>query len=72
MPVEVGPYCQHCVDESGNLQAFKERFERMTQWSAKRNPNEDRAEAERQTLAYMSKLPAWQNHPELLAKLVTD
>ena len=31
MPIESGPYCQHCVDDKGSLMSFEERFERMVQ-----------------------------------------
>ncbi len=66
MPIESGPYCHHCVDEKGELQAFNERYERMRQWSASRNPDASPEDIARDTLAYMSTLPAWKDHPELL------
>ena len=28
MAIPVGPYCQYCVDETGKLQTFEQRFER--------------------------------------------
>jgi len=68
MPIEAGPYCQHCVDPDGKLQAFEERFERMIQWQARREPEATRKELERKTLAYMSKLPAWKDHPRIKAE----
>lgn len=68
MPIESGPYCQYCVDEQGKLQAFEERFERMVQWQLKKKPNLARAEAERETLAYMAKMPAWREHPRVTAR----
>ncbi len=67
MPLESGLYCQHCVDEHGKLQAFDERFERMVQWQLKKNPDTARAQAERETLAYLAKMPAWRDHPRVLA-----
>jgi hypothetical protein len=67
MPIETGRYCAHCTDESGALQSFDERFTRMTAWQARRNPDATRAEIERQTLAYMATMPAWQTHPRVLA-----
>jgi hypothetical protein len=67
MPIEAGPYCQYCVDEGGKLQAFDERFERMIQWQARREPNAPRAELEKKTLAYMATMPAWKNHPRVVA-----
>lgn len=68
MPIEAGPYCQHCVDPSGKLQPFEERFERMIQWQARREPNATRAELERKTLAYMANMPAWKGHPRVTAR----
>jgi hypothetical protein len=65
MSVESGPYCQYCVDEHGQLQAFEERFERMVQWQLRQKPGLPRAQAERETLAYMAKMPAWRNHPRV-------
>ena len=68
MPIESGPYCQHCVDEHGKLQAFDERFERMVQWQLRQKPGLVRVQAERETLAYMSKMPAWRDHPRVRAR----
>jgi hypothetical protein len=68
MPIEAGPYCQHCVDSAGKLQPFDERFERMVQWQARREPNATRAELEDKTLAYMAKMPAWKSHPRIVAR----
>lgn len=65
MGIDNGTYCQYCVDEHGNLQAFEERFERMIQWVLMREPAVPRAEAETRTRAYMRTMPAWQNHPQL-------
>jgi hypothetical protein len=65
MPIETGPYCQYCVDEKGNLQAFDDRFERMIGWTVRQEPGISRAEAEKKTLAYMAKMPAWKNHPRV-------
>jgi len=65
MPIEAGPYCEHCLDERGNLQAFDERFERMVQWQARREPNAPRADLETKTLAYMATMPAWKDHPRV-------
>ena len=61
MPIESGPYCQHCADDSGNLQAFDERFARMIQWTRRENPALDQATAEQQTLQYMATMPAWKD-----------
>jgi hypothetical protein len=65
MPIEAGPYCSHCVDERGALQPFDERFERMVQWQARKEPDAPRAELEKKTLAYMAKMPAWKDHPRV-------
>jgi hypothetical protein len=65
MPIEAGPYCPHCVDASGKLQPFEERFERMVQWQARREPSASRAELEKKTLAYMGSMPAWRDHPRV-------
>lgn len=65
MPIETGRYCAHCTDDSGNLQAFEERFERMVSWQERRSPQTPREELERQTLAYMATMPAWRDHPRV-------
>ena len=67
MPIESGPYCPYCVDDSGALQDFPTRFERMVQWQERRGS--PRAQAETETIAYMSKMPAWKDHPEVLSRL---
>jgi hypothetical protein len=69
MPIETGRYCGYCTDESGSLQPFDERFERMVAWQARRNPAAARPELERQTLAYMATMPAWRDDPRLVARL---
>jgi len=68
MPIESGPYCQYCTDAEGHLQPFTERFERMVQWQARRAPDASRAELEQQTLDFMATMPAWKDHPELIAR----
>ncbi|CAM5792248.1 hypothetical protein [Cellulomonas persica] len=65
MPIESGRYCAYCTDETGALQAFEERFERMVSWQERRNPGASRAELEEQTKAYMATMPAWRDHPSL-------
>jgi hypothetical protein len=62
MPIESGPYCSYCVDDSGKLQPFDERFERMVQWALRHEPGLDRAAAEKKTLQYMGTMPAWKEH----------
>jgi hypothetical protein len=68
MPIEAGPYCPYCVDETGKLQPFDERLERMMQWQARRTPGAPRAELEKKTLDYMATMPAWKDHPRVKAR----
>jgi hypothetical protein len=68
MPFESGRYCQHCVDDSGKLQDFDTRFERMVAWAMRRDATLDRAEAEKRTIAYMAGMPAWRDHPDVTAR----
>ncbi len=68
MPIESGPYCAHCTDEEGRLQPFEERFERMVSWQARQKPEASRAELEADTLAYLATMPAWRDHPRVLAR----
>lgn len=68
MPIGNGRYCQYCVDESGQLQDFDTRFARMVDWQLRERGGE-RADAERETLAYMATLPAWRDHPRVKAAL---
>lgn len=70
MPIESGVYCIHCVDETGRLQDFATRFERMVEWQERRGS--PRAQAERETVAYMATMPAWENHPEVKARLAAS
>jgi hypothetical protein len=65
MPIESGPYCNYCVDDAGKLQAFDERFERMVQWQMRQKPGTERKAAEKETLQYMAKMPAWKDHPKV-------
>ncbi len=69
MPIEAGIYCQYCTDESGKLQPFEERFERMVQWMSRQKPELSRRDAERQTLAYMAGMPAWRDHPKVKGQI---
>lgn len=68
MPVESGRYCAHCTDADGNLQAFEERFERMVSWQARREPDASREQLEAETLDHMATLPAWKDHPRVVAR----
>ena len=69
MPIETGTYCQYCATASGELQPFDERFEKMVEWQLRQKPGLTRAAAERETLAFMAKMPAWKEHPRVLAAL---
>jgi len=68
MPIEAGPFCNYCVGADGKLQPFDERFERMVQWQMRHKPTLDRGSAEKETLAYMAKMPAWKDHPRVKAR----
>lgn len=65
MPIETGRYCQYCVDATGNLQPFDERFEKMIAWQQRKEPTATRAQLESATLAFMAKMPAWREHPRV-------
>jgi hypothetical protein len=67
MPIESGPYCEHCVDAEGRLQTFDERFERMVGRQARRHPEQPREEVEAATLRWMATMPAWRDHPRVVA-----
>jgi len=69
MSIGAGRYCAYCTDESGKLQDFETRLERMVAWTMRRNSELNRAEAEQQTIAYMAGMPAWRDHPNVIAKL---
>ncbi|MGN7860285.1 hypothetical protein ACTJI8_06865 [Microbacterium sp. 22303] len=68
MPIETGRYCEHCTDAAGNLTSFDERFERMVSWQTRRNPGASRDQLERETLDYMATMPAWRDHPRVVAR----
>ena len=65
MPIDNGTYCRYCVDANGQLQDFDTRFERMVQWAQREDQQLSRDEAERRTLAYMARMPAWAQHPRV-------
>ena len=67
MPIESGIYCQYCVDEDGNLQDFETRFAKMVAWQKRRGGTQE--EIESKTIAYMSTLPAWADHPQVKKRL---
>ncbi|MFZ2503779.1 MAG: hypothetical protein WAW88_14035 [Nocardioides sp.] len=68
MPIESGRYCAHCTDADGNLQSFEERFGAMQAWATQRSPDASPEEIAAQTLTWMATMPAWRDHPELLAR----
>ncbi len=65
MPIEIGRYCRYCTDATGALQPFDERFEKMIAWQARKDPGATRAQLEAATLAFMARMPAWQDHPRV-------
>jgi hypothetical protein len=65
MPIETGRYCTYCTNADGQLQPFEERFEKMVSWQMRQNPGLPRAQAERETREFMSRMPAWKDHPAL-------
>jgi hypothetical protein len=67
MPIESGPYCEYCTDADGALQPFEERFERMVDWQARRDPDAPRERLEAETLSYLATMPAWRDHPRVRA-----
>jgi hypothetical protein len=67
MPIETGRYCRYCTDESGALQPFEVRFERMVDWQARRSPCTGRVGLEAATLDYLAGMPAWRDHPTVRA-----
>ena len=67
MAIDEGPYCAHCTDDSGKLQSFDDRFERMVQWTQRQDDAITRPEAEAKARAYMATMPAWRDHPRLSA-----
>jgi hypothetical protein len=52
------PYCRHCTDAQGRLQAPDERLERFTQW-AMTQQGLDHDAAREQARAYLRTMPAW-------------
>jgi hypothetical protein len=68
MSIDAGRYCVHCVDEAGRLQDFDTRFARMVSWVMRKDAHLSRPEAERQTIAYMATMPAWREHPTVIAR----
>jgi hypothetical protein len=69
MTIETGRYCSYCTDSTGALVSFDERFERMVAWQARKEPEATRTDLEASTLAYMSTMPAWRDHPRVAGRL---
>jgi hypothetical protein len=67
MPIETGRWCSYCTDDHGQLQPFEERFERMVAWQARQKPDAPREQLEAETLAYLATMPAWKDHPVVVA-----
>jgi hypothetical protein len=68
LPIAIGPYCQHCVDQTGKLQAFEQRFEFVLAWQSRQQPRATREQLVKSTLAYMAAMPAWKDHPRVKAE----
>jgi hypothetical protein len=69
MPIESGPLCPYCSDEDGHLIEFEECLERFSQWTRKNEPDLDKEQATTKTLEFMSSMPAWREHPEVLKRI---
>jgi len=67
MPTDGSQYCAHCVDDTGKLQPFDQRLERMVGWLKRQQPEAPRAQLERSALAWMATMPAWKDHPRIKA-----
>jgi hypothetical protein len=40
----------------------------MVQWQLRQKPGTPRAQAEKETLAYMATMPAWKEHPRVKSR----
>ncbi len=65
MTIDDDIYCEHCTDENGNLQAFEERLEQMTQWLQRQGSIASDKDARQKAMAAMAEMPAWRDHPQL-------
>ena len=70
MPIESGPYCQHCADETGALQSFEERLARMSQFIKRQTPDLSDGNARIRAIEYMATMPAWRDHPQVKTALL--
>lgn len=68
MTIESGDFCNYCTDETGALLGFDETFERFVQFAMRRDSSLDRTTAQSNTLAFMAKMPAWQEHPRVAGR----
>ena len=68
MPIESGSLCQYCSAEDGGLIEFNECLERFSQWTRRNDPALDDETVLQQTLEFMSGMPAWKDHPELVKR----
>ena len=66
MPIESGPYCEHCTDDNGALHPFEETFERFAQWTRHREPGISDDDLRRKVLSFMASTAAWSDHPEVV------
>lgn len=57
-------YCRFCSTETGELQQFDERLERLTQWSVRQDGLDPEA-SRTKSLEYMRRMPLWRDHPRL-------
>lgn len=67
MTIDSGDYCQYCTDDNGGLLSFDETFERFIQFAMGRDSSLNRETAEANTRQFMSTMPAWREHPSVLA-----
>ena len=72
MPIDNGHYCHYCTDTEGQLITFTTALDRMTQFAQQKMGKSDPTEARTSVLEFMSTMPAWQAHPDLLALLKKD
>jgi hypothetical protein len=59
MPVKTGKYCEHCVDENGNLETLEVRLGKMAKAFKSQIPELTEEEALEEATEYMREMPAW-------------
>lgn len=67
MPIETGRYCQYCTTDDGRLQDFSTRLAKIVAWQRQSHPEQSPSQARAATLQFMSSMPAWRDHPEVIA-----